>query len=526
MMLLKIKRFAYISLLAGMCGFLFASKPLSLLETIRQSGQLTMVSSNGPTTFYEGQQGLTGFEYQLAKSFADELGLELVIENQEDLGALISSVNSEHIDFAASGLTVTEKRKDKVLFSSPYLEITQQVIYRSDSKKPKSVEDLIDQEVLVIADSAHAERLKELQTQHPNLTWQESTGLEMIDLVEMVHSGEVKYAIVDSNAFLINRQVYPRARAAFDISEPQQLAWAFPKLNDPTLYLAAKKFFDRVTTDGTLEKIHNEFYGDTEAFNHSGALLFANRVESRLPKWETHLKQAGADFNLDWRLLAAVSYQESHWNARARSHTGVRGLMMLTQAAAKDMGIKNRIDPKQSIHGGAKYFKSIFDRIPQQVQGLDRTWMALAAYNVGFGHLEDARVLTEKHGKNPNKWDHVREHLPLLAKRKYYKDTKHGYARGWEPVEYVANIQHYYTVLSWHEHMEVRRIAAASISEANENENALENTIESSAATSNNLAADFDNSQLLNRSENQGQNQKAKTEKTAGNTFDKISLSL
>ena len=205
----------------------------------------------------------------------------------------------------------------------------------------------------------------------------------------------------------------------------------------------------------------NEFYGDTEQFNHSGALLFSNRIESRLPKWESQLKEAGEEHNLDWRLLAAISYQESHWNSRARSHTGVRGLMMLTQATAKDMGITNRIDPAQSIQGGAKYLKSIFDRIPEKIQGVDRLWMTLAAYNVGLGHVEDARVLTEQRGDNPNKWEQVKRHLPLLAKRKYYKNTKHGYARGWEPVEYVENIQHYYTVLTWHGHSDSRRIAAA-----------------------------------------------------------------
>ncbi|MGH1471327.1 MAG: membrane-bound lytic murein transglycosylase MltF [Cellvibrionaceae bacterium] len=474
----SLKRFAYTALLFSLCGFLAASKPPSLLEKIQDIGHLTITSRNGPTTFYEGQQGLTGFEYTLAKSFADELGLELVIENEDDLGTLIKSVYQEDIQLAAAGLTVTDKRKDNVLFSTPYFDITQQVIYRSDSNKPVSVEDLLGQEILVIADSAHAERLRELQIEHPDLQWKEQAGLEMIDLVEMVHSGDIQYAIVDSNAFLINRNVYPRARAAFDISEPQQLAWAFPKQSDPTLFNAAEKFFARIQTDGTLEKIHDKFYGETEQFNHSGALLFANRVESRLPKWESHLKQAGAEHNLDWRLLAAISYQESHWNARARSHTGVRGLMMLTQATAKDMGITNRVDPEQSIKGGAKYFKSIFNRIPERIQGLDRTWMALAAYNVGFGHLEDARVLTEKHGENPNKWDNVRRYLPLLSKRKYYKNTKHGYARGWEPVEYVENIQHYYTVLNWHEHMEVRRLAAAEEAQSV----ITENTQESQAA--------------------------------------------
>jgi len=279
--------------------------------------------------------------------------------------------------------------------------------------------------------------------------------------VEMVHSGTVEYAIVDSNSHAVNRNIYPRAQVAFDISAPQQLAWAFPKDIDTSLYDAAQEFFEQIENDGRLAAVHDHFYGHVDEVKHSGALLFASRIESRLPRWEPLLREAGATENIDWRLLAAISYQESHWNSRAKSHTGVRGLMLLTQPTAKDMGIDDRVDPTQSITGGAKYFKNIFERISDRIQGADRTWMALAAYNVGFGHLEDARILAQKDGANPDKWADVKEYLPLLAKRKYYQNTKHGYARGWEPVEYVQNIRHFYNVLAWHDQLETRRIAAA-----------------------------------------------------------------
>ena len=454
-----LQRIVGATFIGAICLTLVGSHTPSALEKVLAKGELTILSRNGPTTYYEGPNGLTGFEYTLAKSFADELGVQLNIQAEENLGLLIDSVGGSRGEMGASGLSVTEKRADKVRFTRPYMEVSQQVIYQAGAEKPQSIADLVGRDILVIANSAHAERLRLLQKDYPELRWREQIDLEMLDLVALVHSGEVQYAIVDSNAFDINTNIYPQARVAFTISEPQQLAWAFAKGTDDSLFRLADEFLARVEEDGRLAKITDHFYGHIAKVNNSGAQLFAQRIENRLPRWEQHLRDAGTENNIDWRLLAAISYQESHWNSRAVSHTGVRGLMMLTQATAKDMGIDNRIDPEQSILGGARYFKSIFDRIPQGVQGTDRTWMALAAYNVGLGHLEDARILTEHYGDDANKWADVKRYLPLLAQSKYYKSLKHGFARGWEPVDYVQNIRQFYNILSWHEQLQTRRFA-------------------------------------------------------------------
>jgi membrane-bound lytic murein transglycosylase F len=170
-----------------------------------------------------------------------------------------------------------------------------------------------------------------------------------------------------------------------------------------------------------------------------------------LPRYQDDFEKAAKTFGFDWRLLAAMGYQESHWNPRARSFTGVRGLMMLTQRTAEEMGIENRLDPAQSIRGGSKYVAGLRKRLDESVKEPDRTWMALAAYNVGFGHLEDARRLAEKMGKNPDLWIDVKDILPLLSQQRYYKQTRYGYARGQEPVTYVQNIRRYYDVLIWNE---------------------------------------------------------------------------
>lgn len=460
LILQRCKQTFFAFLLPVVCFALVSSRPPTLLEKIQSQGFLPVISRNGPTTYYEGPHGLTGFEYSLAKAFADELGVELRIKEQSNLGVLIDSVGTPDGLIATSGLTITDNRKSKVRFSRGYLDITQQLIYRHGSAKPKSIGDLGDDaNILVVANSAQSERLRELQNEFSDLRWRERNDLEMIDLIAKVHSGEIDYAIVNSNAFEINKNVYPYAKVAFDVSSARELAWAFPKQSDASLYDAAQDFLTRMEADGGLQKIRDHYYGDIAQVDLGGALLFADRIESRLPDWQGFLQTAGKENNIDWRLLAAISYQESHWNWKARSKTGVRGLMMLTMATAKDLGIKNRIDPEQSISGGARYFKKIFNRIPDRIQGADRTWMALAAYNIGMGHLEDARILTEAQGGDPDEWLDVKRYLPLLAQRKYFEKTKHGYARGWEPVSYVQNIRQFYTILSWQDDTNEHRFA-------------------------------------------------------------------
>ncbi|MEJ2415967.1 MAG: membrane-bound lytic murein transglycosylase MltF [Exilibacterium sp.] len=452
-----LKRFPGTIALIWLSLALSASRAPTDLENVMQQGTLKILSRNGPTTYYEGPDGLTGFEYTLAKTFANELGVKLEIHDEENLATLLDSVGTARGYLGASGLTITAKRRQDVRFTTPYLEVTQQVLYRAGETKPSGIQDLIGKDLMIIANSSHSERLRELQKRYPELRWRERNGLEMLDLVEMVHNGTIQYTIVDSNAYAINHRIYPRARVAFEFQGTQSLAWAFPRQRDTSLYEAAQRFFQRINTDGTLEEIRDRFYGHVDKVDYSGAMVFARRIKTRLPKWEEDLKTAANRFELDWRLLAAISYQESHWNAKAISSTGVRGLMMLTRATASDMGISNRIDPAQSIYGGAKYFKKIFARMPTDIQGPDRTWLALAAYNVGYGHLEDARVLTEKMGGDPDKWSEVKEHLPKLAQSKYYRTTKHGYARGWEPVVYVQHIRNFYNILAWHNQQKQRQ---------------------------------------------------------------------
>jgi membrane-bound lytic murein transglycosylase F len=451
------------SLLIASSVLLVRSTPPTQLEKVLEAGELRVLSSNGPTTYYEGSNGLTGFEYSLVKGFADSLGLKLVIEDEPDLDKMLNSVAEREVHFAAAGLTALESRANKVTFATSFMQVTQQLVYNSRLPQPASIADLKGKEVLVVANSSHAERFKALQAEFPGLQWRAVINAEMIDLLEMVNKGEADYAVIDSSAYDLNRYSYPKAQLAFDVSDPQPLAWAFPTQRDTSLFDAAQQYLSSIKANGSLAKVTEEFFDrHIEEVTTGEAMAFTYRLEQRLPQWIDDMKAAAEEFDLDWQMLAAISYQESHWKADARSHTGVRGLMMLTKNTAKAMGIQDREDPKQSIRGGAKYLSIVLERLPKRIQGEDRLNMALAAYNQGLGHVEDARVLTERMGGDPTKWEDVRKHMPLLAKQQYYSRAKHGYMRGWEPVGFVDNVRNYHKIIAWHQQQEEFRIATTN----------------------------------------------------------------
>ncbi|GAA5526133.1 membrane-bound lytic murein transglycosylase F [Microbulbifer aestuariivivens] len=449
--------------LACCASLMVASKAPTTLERVKTSGKLVVLSQNGPTTYYEDASGnRTGFEYDMLKAFADELGVTLKIRDAHDLDHMFGRLTDpdEGAHLAAAGLTVTKARREQVRFTPSYFEIRQQVIYRLGEERPSGIKDLEGKTLAVLAGSAHAEELKRLSQRYPGLRWEEISDVDAVELMEMVDQGEFDYALVDSNAYAVHRGLFANIHLAFNLTQFQPVAWAFPKGSDDSLYLAARQFMLRANTSGMLAELREKFFGHVSELNPGGAKTFARSTRERLPKWREIMQEVAEQHDLDWHLLAALSYQESHWNPRARSRTGVRGLMMLTRTTAKELGV-NRLDPRESIEGGARYIVQIREKLPERIREPDRTWMALAAYNVGYGHLEDARILTEKSGGNPDRWTDVRERLPLLAKRQYYKQTKHGYARGWEPVTYVQNIRHYQALLSWSSRIEEQRLAEA-----------------------------------------------------------------
>ena len=440
----------YLLILILSLTLMACEKPLSQLEQVKHDGVLIVATRNSPTTYYEGPEGSLGFEYDLVKGFAEQLGVKLKIVTPPNLADILSAVSRKEVDLAAAGLTITDARKHIVRFGPPYQEITQQLVYRLGNRRPRTLDDLVNKHLEVVANSSHVDQLEELQAATPELEWVENPELGSGELLNLVWEQVIDYSVADSNEVDLNQRFYPELKVAFDLSKPQPLAWAFAKDEDDSLYNAATAFIEQMRESGELEIILERYYGHIERLNYVGTRTYIRHIHQRLPKFRSLFESAGLNTDLDWRLLAAIGYQESHWDPGARSPTGVRGIMMLTLPTAKYLGIKDRRDPAQSIKGGANYVKDLIKRIPERITDPDRTWFALAAYNVGLGHLEDARILTQKRGGNPDAWKDVKENLPLLSQKKWYKTTKFGYARGREPVQYVENIRSYYDLLIWY----------------------------------------------------------------------------
>ncbi|MCV6613802.1 MAG: membrane-bound lytic murein transglycosylase MltF, partial [Cellvibrionaceae bacterium] len=375
-----------------------------------------------------------------------------------DLSQLQQSVALQQADLGANNANYGQLFP--VRYGAPYLYIKQLLIYKKGSPAPKTPADLIGKTLQVEYGSHHAASLAELLPQYPDLRWQEVASTDNLNLIKAVQDERIDYAVVNSNMLDISRSLFPEVRVGFALSASQEVAWSFSQIKDNSLYHQARDFIHQAHASGQLEQLSAQHYGHIKKMDYNDAVVFYRRLQTRLPQWRQLMQDSAKANNLDWNLLAAVSYQESHWKEDARSYTGVKGLMMLTKATAKYLGVADRTDPAQSIEGGARYIKNLYQRLPPGIQGQDRTWFTLAAYNVGFGHLEDARILTQRQGGDPNRWQEVKKRLPLLAQEEFYSTLRHGYARGREPVKYVQNIRRYYDILAWQDDIEKSASAA------------------------------------------------------------------
>lgn len=438
---------AVVSLITFVALGACSEPPVTTLAAIRDDGKLIVLTRNAPTTFYEGPDGATGIEYDMLKRFANSLGTKLEIIVTDDFNQILSMLINKEAHIAAAGITVTDARKQIVRFSPPYQDIQQQVVYRLGTVPPENIADLVGRQLEVVSGSSQAERLTALKNDHPELEWTEIQGQSTEEVLQTVSQGLLELTVADSNIVAITRQYYPELRVAFDLGESQQLAWAFPLSDDNTLYDRAAFYLTKLRQSGELARLIERYYGASDRFNYINLAVYQARIENRLPEYQSFFERAGRKHKIDWRLLAAIGYQESYWDPQAISPTGVRGLMMLTRETARQLGVSNRVDPGQSINGGSRYIRSLIDKMSSSIKEPDRTWMALAAYNVGINHLEDARIITRRRGRNPNRWNDVKESLPLLSRRAWYKKTRHGYARGIEPVRFVTRIRTYYDVL-------------------------------------------------------------------------------
>lgn len=416
------------------------------LEAIVDRGELIMITRNNTACFFEGPEGPTGFEYDLAKAFADHLGVRLrplIIEDEE---RMIEALRQGKADIIAAGVPFGNDTRRLVALGPGYLDVKQQVVGRRGGQRYKTIYNLADTSIWMTRSSSRFDLLKSYKRDYADLRWKTLSEYNSEELLQMVWNRSLPLTMVESHTFSMNRRYYPELVVHFTLGEPQKLAWAIAPQNRH-LQREALKWFAMPSTQKYLKGLEDYYFGHLEEFDYVDLARYRRRIFKRLPKYQEHFKEAAQKYGFDWHLVAAQAYQESHWNPRAKSYTGVRGMMMLTLDTAKALGLKNRMAVKESIFAGTRYLATLHAMVGDDVPEPDRTLMALAAYNLGYGHLQDARQLALRLDKPADTWPGVRAVLPLLQKKKYYRDLPHGYARGSEAVQYVDRIRTYHKVL-------------------------------------------------------------------------------
>jgi membrane-bound lytic murein transglycosylase F len=417
----------------------------SSLEKIVKSGTIRLLTDNNATSYYIYRSEPMGFEYELAQKFADYLGVELQIITP-GWSELIPSLRKGRGDFIGSGMTITDAREEVIDFSDPYLSVQQRIIHHKRIYGPDDPEDLSGLEIHVRRHTSYHSRLEVLKEQgvDVDIVLYHNTATE--ELIRMVAEGDIDFTVADSNIALLNRRYFPEIDIGMAIAEEEDLGWAVAQGNKELLE-KMNMFFQEMEEKGELAKLYERYYGAVESFDYFDLKMFHERIETRLPKYISTIKEESKKLDFDWRLVAALVYQESHFNPRARSYTGVRGLMQVTLETAREMGIDNRLDPSQSLRAGIQYLHKLYLRFDDITNKEERLYFAIASYNIGYGHVRDAQKLAKQKGLDPHKWSSMKLVLPDLTKRKYYKKTRYGYARGREAVTYVERIRTYYDIL-------------------------------------------------------------------------------
>jgi len=420
----------------------------SELTPVEAGQELVVVTRNTPTTYFFDGDRPSGFDYSLVKRFAQQHGMTLRIKVAFSLPELFDMLEQGEAHIAAAGLSKSLERDTRFHASLPYLHQKPLVVYKSGSLRPQTLEEMTGRDLIVVAGSAHIESLKALQSQMPDLSWREIHAADSLELMQLVTDGKAELAIVDSIEFSIQQRLFPRIVAALELGESAPVVWYLPRTPaGAETQLLVDDFIEAAHASGDIAQLERLHFGRFMHASRLGSLVFQRKVRDALPAWQPLIETVAEEYQMDWTLLAAIAYQESHWDPEARSRTGVRGMMMLTQATANELGIADRTDAAESLRGGARFLKDLQRRLPSDIDEPDRTSMALAAYTIGMGHLEDARVITERAGGNPHLWPDVRAHLPELQNPSVFTSTKYGFAEGGQAVTYVDNIRHYEGIL-------------------------------------------------------------------------------
>lgn len=446
--------FVSVLLLWGIDMIFYENKPFfqtqikpqkSSYQHIKQGNILKVGIIPNSVSYFQIDKKTAGLEYELVRNFANYLGVDTNIQlfsNQEEL---LKSLQRNEIDIGVANLLPnTVLPPLNYLLGPAYYSASWQFVYRKGNRIPKDLNDLCAK-VLISKDSSLNYLLHHLNSTYPNLHWEMTDKTEEALLID-VAEGKIPYTIANSVLIASTQNTYPHIAVGFDIADKSGVHWYLSPTLDTTLQSKLLAFMHIAMEQGITARLEEKYITHLKSFDYVDNRTYINAIQHTLPKYQAWFEKYQG--NVNWQLLASISYQESHWDPLATSPTGVRGMMMLTKATAEYVGVKNRLDPEQSIRGGASYLHFLLQNIPTTVREEERIWYALVAYNMGLRHLFDALQLTKQLGDNPDNWLDVKKNLPLLSQSAYYKKLKHGYAQGVQAFQYVENIRRYLHIMN------------------------------------------------------------------------------
>lgn len=416
------------------------------LDNILKRGEITVIILNNAHCYYFYKDQPMGFEYELAKTFAEYLGVKLRVQVAEKPEDLIPALKKSKEAFIAANFTISPKRIKEVAFSDSYINVRQHIIVRKNSgthiQNPK---DLAGQSIHVRKGSSYEDQLKKLKEQGINLKIVSCENCDDEELIKKVAQNKIKITIAYSNIAYLNRRYYPQVNVTGTISEIESVGWAVER-NSKTLLGRINDFFETIKKNGTYTDIYNRYYSGVDSFDNTDINDFYTMMETRFPLYSQIIKEASSTYGFDWRLITALAYQESQFDPFAQSNSGAYGFMQITSKTAISLGLTDIFDHEQNIYAGLRHLKKLYNYYGMASE-LDRILIALAAYNIGEGHIADAMNLAVKTNMDPNSWASISKVLPLLSERRYYSKAKCGYCRGSEAVNHINQIMNYYEIL-------------------------------------------------------------------------------
>lgn len=434
---------------------------------IQQRKMLKVGMINHPLFYFVGPNGTVGIEYDLARNFADYLNVELKVEPYDSSEALLEALKQNKIDIAAAGLLFHPDQAEKYQIGASYYSASWQVVYKKGTQRPYQLDDL-QSELLIPTGSAVIPILQALQQQHPKLKWRVTDKFTQEELLLQVAEGTIPYTVAISVDVSAAQHIKPSIAVGFDLTDEEPVVWYMQNSAYSELQAAVLEFMNQANENGTIARIEENYFNHLSRFDYVDIQSYMRAIDAILPKYQPLFDKYRGE--LDWQMIAAIAYQESHWDPNATSPTGVRGIMMLTRETAERMKVDNRTNAEQSIRGGAEYLHLLMNQLPQSIAQEDRVWFGLAAYNMGMGHLVDVCRLTKQLGGDPDNWLDVKKNLPLLAEKRHYSNLKYGYARGFEAFQYVENIRRYYNSILNHQRVKEQELQAQEKLQQSQNE--------------------------------------------------------